>query len=62
MGAVQQILLGTGLLTFSALVHAGAIALSIPHFPRIAGLFGAKKGGRASELWHCSHSAFSCTF
>lgn len=39
MGAVQQILLGTGLLTFSALVHVGAIAFSIPLFSKVAGAF-----------------------
>lgn len=36
MGAFQQILLGTALLTFSALVHVGAIALSIPYFSKLA--------------------------
>ncbi|MFK7752419.1 MAG: potassium channel family protein [Sedimentitalea sp.] len=43
MGAVQQILLGTGLLTICALVHVGAIALCVPWFPRLAKLCGAAR-------------------
>ncbi|MFK7875303.1 MAG: ion channel [Paracoccaceae bacterium] len=58
MSAVQQILLGTGLLTFSALVHVGSIALSSPHFPRIAGLFGAKRWPRLRVVAMLSFSIF----
>ena len=36
MGALQQILLGTGLLTLSALVHVAAIAISIPFFGKLS--------------------------
>ena len=36
MGAIQQILLGTGLLAFSALVHVGAVAFSLPLFGNLA--------------------------
>ncbi|MEH6523669.1 ion channel [Sulfitobacter sp.] len=46
MGAVQQILLGTALLTFSALVHVGAIAFSIPYFSKFAELFPAARWPR----------------
>ncbi len=38
MGALQQILLGTGLLTFSALLHIAAVAWSIPLIGKLAGL------------------------
>ena len=43
MGAVQQILFGTGLLTFSALVHVGAIVFSMPHFAKVARVFSADR-------------------
>lgn len=46
MGALQQILLGTGLLTFSALVHVAVIALSIPHFSWVAGAVDVAKWPR----------------
>ena len=39
MGAVQQILLGTGMLTLSALVHVTAIVLSIPYYRKFATAF-----------------------
>lgn len=58
MGAVQQILLGTGLLTFSALVHVGAIALSIPHFSKVAGLFGVGSWSRLRVVALLSFSIF----
>ena len=41
MGAVQQILLGTGLLSLSVLVHVGAVAFSIPYLPKLARLIDA---------------------
>jgi len=43
MGAVQQILLGTGLLTFSAMVHVCAIVLSVPNFSKVATMFNMAK-------------------
>ena len=58
MGAVQQILLGTGLLTFSALVHVGAIALSIPHFSKVAGLFEVGSWSRMRVVALLSFSIF----
>ncbi len=36
MGALQQILLGTGLLTLSAMIHVAAVALSVPFFGKLA--------------------------
>lgn len=58
MGAVQQILLGTGLLTFSALVHIGAIAFSIPCFPKLAGIFDATRWPRLRPVVLLSFSVF----
>ena len=58
MGAVHQILLGTGLLTFSALVPVGATALSIPHFPRVAGLFAVGRWPRLRVVALLSFSIF----
>lgn len=62
MGAVQQILLGTGLLTFSALVHVGAIALSIPHFSRVAGLFAVGRWPRLRVVALLSFCIFVLVF
>ncbi|WP_052249480.1 ion channel [Tateyamaria sp. ANG-S1] len=36
MTALQQILLGIGLLAFSAVVHVGLIAVSIPSFAKLS--------------------------
>ncbi|WP_299590541.1 potassium channel family protein [uncultured Tateyamaria sp.] len=36
MTDLQQILLGTGLLTFSAIIHVTAVALSVPLFGKLA--------------------------
>jgi len=36
MSALQQILLGTGLLTFSAIIHVAAVALSVPLFGKLS--------------------------
>ena len=38
MSDLQQVLLGTGLLTFSAIIHVTAVALSVPLF----GMFAAR--------------------
>jgi len=43
MGAIQQILFGTGLLTFSALVHVGVIAWSIPLLVKLASAFSEEE-------------------
>lgn len=58
MGAVRQILLVTGLLTFSALVHVGAIALSIAHFSKVAGLFRVRWWPRLRVVALLSFSIF----
>ena len=36
MGAMLQIMLGTALLSLSAIIHVGAVAYSIPLFPKLA--------------------------
>lgn len=46
MGAVQQIFLGTGLLTLSAVVHVTAITVSIPFFARIAAVLPSHSAPR----------------
>lgn len=43
MGAVQQILLGTTLLTICALVHVMAITFSIPYFGKLSSALSQKQ-------------------
>jgi hypothetical protein len=58
VGAVGQILLGTGLLTFSALVHVGAIAWSIPLIVKLAGWFSAERSTRLRTVALLAFSVF----
>lgn len=58
MGAVGQILLGTGLLTFSALVHVGAIAWSIPLLGKLAGLVAVETSPRLRTVALLASSVF----
>jgi hypothetical protein len=58
MGAIQQILVGTGLLTFSALVHVGAIAFSIPYFSKVARLIDVHKWSRLRTVALLAFSVF----
>lgn len=62
MGPLQQILFGTGLLTLSALVHVGAIALSIPYFSRVARWFSVDRWPRLRVVTLLSFSVFVLVF
>ncbi len=46
MSAFQQILLGTGLLTFSAFLHVAAVAFSVPFFGKLGARLPQEKWPR----------------
>ncbi|WP_299862159.1 ion channel [uncultured Hoeflea sp.] len=46
MGAFQQIVLGTGLLTFSAVIHVTAVAVSVPFFGKLSARLSGEKWPR----------------
>ena len=50
MTALQQILLGTGLLAFSAVVHVSVIAISIPFFARLSSYMPSDKMPRLRSV------------
>ncbi|MEL6960104.1 MAG: potassium channel family protein [Pseudomonadota bacterium] len=50
MTALQQILLGTGLLSFSAIIHVSVIALSIPYFARLSSILPQDKHPRLRNV------------
>ena len=62
MGAIQQILLGTGLLTFSALIHVGAIAWSVPFIGTLAGSISEKRHPRLRTVTLLAFSVLILVF
>ncbi|WP_392342031.1 potassium channel family protein [Phaeobacter sp. BS23] len=62
MGAVQQILLGTGMLAVSALVHVGVIALSVPYFRKLPHFLPLEHWPRLRIATFLSFSVFVLVF
>ncbi|MBY5931479.1 hypothetical protein KUV51_00595 [Tateyamaria omphalii] len=65
MTALQQILFGTGLLLFSAMVHVSVVSLSIPYFAKLSSFLPNKTLPRLRNViffTSCNLCSGICTY